>query len=74
MKPETIPQLIDSLGGPTAVASALDLKPSAISEMKRNKSIRVRYWPKFIHLAKSKKIRLTFGNLVDMHDLDPIEP
>ena len=74
MKIETIPQLIDALGGNKAVAEALGLKPSTVGEMKRLNSIRVRYWLKFTALAKSKKIKLTFGDIADMHDLDPIEP
>ena len=55
----TVANLIDALGGPSAVARALSTprKPMAIStvsEMKQTGSINVRHWPKIIALAEAK--------------------
>lgn len=55
---QSVPELIDAFGGPTAFARILDLKgPSTASEMKRNRSIPVDYWPRLIAAAREHGIR-----------------
>jgi hypothetical protein len=41
---ETIAELFDAMGGPSAVARVLDVRPSTASEMKRRRSIPPEYW------------------------------
>jgi len=66
---ETVADLIDAFGGPTAFASVIDLKnPSTASEMKRNGSIRVEYWPKIIEAARARGIKgVTPERLMQLH-------
>lgn len=63
-----IPTLFDDLGGSGKVADLLDVKPSAASEMKRRKSIPVKYWPKFVAACNARNIEgVTYAALVSMH-------
>lgn len=49
---QSVPDLIDAFGGPTAFASVIGLKrASTASEMKRNRSIAVEHWPRVIAAA-----------------------
>jgi hypothetical protein len=54
--PRSIPELIDKLGGPSEFARIIQKTPSAASEMKRTRSIRVSYWPQIIAAAKREGI------------------
>ncbi len=57
-----------AFGGSGKVALALGVKPSAASEMRRRKSIPVKYWPRLIAACRSRKIRgVTAEALVAMH-------
>lgn len=59
----TVAQIIEQLGGNTAVARIIDRKPSAVSEMKRRGSIPVEYWPRLIDAARGR------GKLLDAEAL-----
>lgn len=52
----TICSLIDALGGPTAFGHVIGKRASTASEMKRNGSIAVGYWPKIIAAAAERGI------------------
>jgi hypothetical protein len=52
----------------SAFADALGLKLSAASEMRRRKSIPVRYWPKLVHAAHERGMdEITNDLLVSIH-------
>ncbi len=66
--PKTIPELIDAFGGSTSFSKIIDKIPSTASEMKRTRSIRVRYWPKVIAAAAKRGIRgVSSETLMQMH-------
>lgn len=76
MKYESIPQLIDALGGPTAVALSLfGTKKSqpTVSKMKERGTIPVRYWIGLRAHAKSRGIKLTNDQIVQAHGVERIE-
>jgi hypothetical protein len=57
---DTVPDLIDAFGGPTAFAKIIGLRSeqsSTASEMKRSGSIRVKYWPAIIQAARDRGLR-----------------
>lgn len=63
-----VPTLFDEIGGPGKVAELLSVKPSAASEMKRRKSIPVRYWPRLVDVCRDLGIRgVNYDVLVDLH-------
>ena len=63
-----VPSLFDDIGGPGKVAEILGIKPSAASEMKRRKSIPVRYWPRLVDACQSAGIvGVDYNQLVAMH-------
>jgi hypothetical protein len=63
-----VPDLIDRLGGPTAFSRIIGKGPSTASEMKRNRSIPVEYWPRVISAAKERGIRgVSAEALMTMH-------
>lgn len=41
---DTIPELIDAFGGPTAFGRVIGKRSSTASEMKRSRSIPLEYW------------------------------
>jgi hypothetical protein len=52
----------------SAFAGALGLKLSAASEMRRRKSIPVRYWPRLVDAARDRGFaEITYDNLVSIH-------
>lgn len=64
----SVPAIFDRIGGPTRVAEILDVKTSAASEMKRRKSIPVKYWPRLVDACKEAGIRgVNYDVLVDLH-------
>lgn len=69
MRPmQTVPQLIDALGGPTAFSRIIGKQPSTASEMKRNRSIPVDYWPQVIAAASALDIEgVTADFLMNLH-------
>lgn len=62
-----VDDIFQIFGGTASFAKAIDVKNSAASEMKRRKSIPVRYWPRLIHAAFERDIALTNDMLVNMH-------
>jgi hypothetical protein len=74
-EPKTVPALIDAFGGPTDFARAIGLKnPSTASEMKRNASIRVSYWPAIVDAAPAHHVPgVTLESIAQMH-LEPAAP
>jgi hypothetical protein len=64
---QSISAILDALGGNAAVARGIDAKPSAISEMRRRRSIPVQYWPSLVRFAASQGIELTNDDLVAAH-------
>jgi hypothetical protein len=54
---DTIPELIDALGGPTAFAKFIGKGASTASEMKRSGRISVDYWPAVKAAAKECGLR-----------------
>lgn len=63
----TIPEIIDTLGGTTEFGRAIGVRQSTASEMKRRQSIPVQHWPKVIEAARIRKIKLTTDDLVELH-------
>lgn len=66
---ESISDIFDALGGPTATGRLLGAKPSTASEMKRRGSIPVRYWPALIAGAAALNIRITADDLARLHEV-----
>lgn len=64
---DSVDAIFEKLGGTTAVARAIDVKPSAASEMRRRASIPVRYWPRLIAAAAGEGIIITNDELVAIH-------
>lgn len=52
----SVPELIEAFGGNAVVAEIIGKKPSTVSEMKRNRSIAVTYWPRLIDEAQVRGI------------------
>lgn len=48
---DTVPGVIDALGGATKFAKIIGKGTSTASEMKRSRSIPVVYWPKIVEVA-----------------------
>jgi len=66
--------IIDRLGGCTAVARALDVNPSTVSEMKRRGSIRPSYWPIIIRYSQVSACRhVTAEELMNAHQANTAE-
>lgn len=56
----------------SSFAEALGLKLSAASEMRRRKSIPVRYWPKLVDAARQRGIdEISYDTLVKLHAPEP---
>ena len=65
---KSVTELVDDLGGPTAVASLLDLPETTVSSWKIRNRLPVRYWPQFISLAADKKLKgVNYHALVRLH-------
>lgn len=82
MKYETVSQIIEALGGQASISRELEyyekgvltnLGASTIGAWKAHRSIRVKYWPALMELAKRKKVRLRNDDLVLVHELERIE-
>lgn len=65
---ETVTHIIDALGGNRTFAELIGAPhQSTASEMKRRKSIPVRYWPVVLEAARTKGLTLSSDDLVRMH-------
>ena len=61
----TVPEIIDKLGGPTAVGRAINVGASTASEWKRTGRIPVRHWPALHQYATETGVDgLTYDVLV----------
>jgi len=72
---QSVPDLIDAFGGPTAFASIIGLKrASTASEMKRNRSIAVEHWPRVIAAAEKLGLEgVTAEGLMRLHAQEAAE-
>jgi hypothetical protein len=62
-----VSEIIDSLGGTIAVATALDLPETNVSSWKSRGMIRPRYWPSLVLLARQRgKSKLTLERLAQL--------
>lgn len=67
----SIPEIIQKIGGTGALANIIGVKLSTASEMSRRGTIPVKYWPRLIVGCKFKKIRgVTNDKLVALHCLE----
>lgn len=62
-----VPAIIEDFGGPTAFGRAIGVETSTASEMKRRKSIPVRYWPTLIAAAGEIGKAVTSDDLMAAH-------
>ena len=62
-----IHKIFDKLDGPGKVAELLGVKPSAASEMKRRKSVPVKYWPKLVIACNEAGLTINYATLVSLH-------
>ncbi len=68
---QSIEAIFDKLGGTGKAAAAINVKPTAASEMKRRKSIPVKYWDRVIAACKKQNIRgISYETLVKLHSGD----
>ena len=63
----TIPEIIDAFGGASAFGRVIEVNQSTASEMKRRRSIPVRYWPKVIGADPVDRPRFSYDDLVNAH-------
>jgi hypothetical protein len=65
----TVEDIFSEFDGKTsAFAKALGLKLSAASEMRRRRSIPVKYWPRLVEIARERSIaEITYDTLVSIH-------
>lgn len=64
----TVAELIDAFGGPTAFSKVIGKGPSTASEMKRVGRIGVQYWGSVVESAAGAGIQgLEYRHLVRMH-------
>ena len=62
-----IGDLFKRLGGNTKVGFAIGKGQTTVSEMKRRRSIPVRYWPLLIHAARENGLEISEADLVRIH-------
>jgi len=66
----SVPELINAFGGPTQFGLVIGKRASTASEMKRNRSIPVDYWPRIIAAAAERGLELDASSLMEMHRKD----
>jgi hypothetical protein len=70
----TVPELIDAFGGVTRFSKVIEKRVSTASEMKRNRSISVDYWPRIIEAAAERGIEgVTAEFLMHLHAREAAE-
>jgi transposase-like protein len=70
-----IGDLIQALGGTTAVAKALSVNPSVVSNWRRRASVPADHWPALVDLATALKVPdITFEILGRAHAKPPTSP
>ena len=63
----TVDAIFEAFGGPAALGRAIGIPTEHAAQMKRRKSIPVRWWPKLVAAAKEKGIPLTDADLIAIH-------
>jgi hypothetical protein len=64
----SVADIFSALGGPTAVARILGVRPSTASEMKRRGSIPAEYWRDLVLAAERKGVRgIDAATLAEIH-------
>lgn len=71
---DTIPGLIDTLGGSTKVGRIIGRGTSTASEMKRRGCIPVDHWPSILASAEGQAIELTADDLMRLHTASSAQP
>ena len=65
---QTVAEIVDAFGGPTAFAKVISRGVSTASEMKRNGSIPGRYWEAVVLAARARGISgVTLACLARLH-------
>lgn len=54
---QTIPQIIDALGGPTEVARLTGQPVPTVSAWKHRNKIPARHWPSLVSIAREKGVK-----------------
>jgi hypothetical protein len=70
----TIPDLIDTLGGPAKFGRIIGRGASTASEMKRRESIPVEHWPVLIASPEGRAFELTADDLMRLHTVSLAQP
>jgi hypothetical protein len=69
----TVPDIIEALGGPTAITRALGFRhASTASEWKRQGSIPPRHWRGLIKMADDVGVTISAETLVAAHSVDSV--
>ena len=61
---QTIPDIIDGFGGPSALARELGHPIATVTAWKHRERIPDRYWADLIALAKTQRIKLTLESIM----------
>jgi hypothetical protein len=64
---QSIPEIIEKLGGATALADHLSKAPTTVASWKDRASIPIEYWPKLLEVASEKGVALDYEQLVRLH-------
>jgi len=65
---QSVAEIVDAFGGPTAFAKVISRRASTASEMKRNGSIPGRYWEAVVNAARARGISgVTLACLARLH-------
>ena len=64
---KNIPDIIERLGGPSALAHHLGKPITTVASWKDRRSIPVEYWPALLIAAGKNGIKLDYERLVNLH-------
>jgi len=65
---QSVPEIIEKLGGATALADHLGIKATTtVASWKDRKSIPIEHWPKLLEVASSQGLDLDYERLVHLH-------
>ena len=68
-----IPDIVEGLGGATALAEHLGMAMTTVASWKARHSIPVEHWPKLLEIATSQGIDLSYEQLVHIHTAAPAD-
>lgn len=69
-KMKTVSDVIDTLGGPSALARTMGEEVSTVSAWKHRGRIPARHWPLLIEVAREGECELSFEAMFKMHEPD----